>query len=581
MRSLRITNNIQLQAGARWRRVCGLLAIGIAASLLSVKLLLAVYAAAGDLDLSFGEGGKVEGLPDNSSSIDAVAIQADGKLLAISKSQNSNFLLSRFKNDGSLDSTFGAGGQVETNFGASSTPAAMAIQPDGLIVVAGTKVESGCCPKIVLARYRTTGSLDTSFSTDGMLEIPHIRARGADLVLQSNGKIVVAGTAIYQSLPDPIPVNRSLIVRINEDGSLDSSFGTSGYVVTNIWNSQPGPSEGFSNLVIQGNGKMVASSQGNGLLSRVVRFFANGERDMTFGSNGVFDSAFAEVNQALALQPDGKVVIAVYGASISNHYGLLVRLTADGILDSTFGQGGKTAADPLASGPAVGLQEDGRLVVAGGMNSNSSTSSFRLSRYQSDGSLDTSFGLNGTVTTVFPKPYSYAKTLALYGDGKIVAAGREYTPPNGFDSTPVLARYLNDDGATAPADVQVNRERVTPAPVHPGDIITYTITITNNGPGKAAHVTLTTQTATNTTFESFGAPPGWVVYKRPAPFSSGVVSSSAYELPPGAAVNFYLTVRVRPSIAPGAQISHSSSVSSFMPDPNSANNTTTMTVTVQ
>jgi len=151
---------------------------------------------------------------------------------------------------------------------------------------------------------------------------------------------------------------------------------------------------------------------------------------------------------------------------------------------------------------------------------------------------------------------------------------------NGF-FTPVLARYLNDDGTPAPADVRVAKESISPITVNPGDYVTYTIPVSNNGPDKAAHLTLTTQTPANTVFHSFSTPAGWVVYQKPAPFSTGAISCSAYDLPVGAWATFSLTVRVSSSVPPGTQINQASTVWSFMPDPNSANNTGTKTITLQ
>jgi uncharacterized repeat protein (TIGR01451 family) len=183
------------------------------------------------------------------------------------------------------------------------------------------------------------------------------------------------------------------------------------------------------------------------------------------------------------------------------------------------------------------------------------------------------------VTTGFSKPYSYALKMGLYGDGRILVAGHTYT--SGNDIQNVMARYLNDDGTPAPADLRVAGESISPRIVNPGGYVTYTIPVVNNGPGKAAHVTLTTQTPANTVFSSFSAPSGWVVYQKPAHFSTGLISCSAYDLPAGATVNFTLTVRVGIAVPPGTQINQASTVSSFMPDPNSTNNTATRTFTVQ
>lgn len=573
MRSLKIINIIRSRTGIRWQRVCGLLAITAAASLLSVKLLLAVYAAAGDLDPSFGNGGKVEGVPD----FGRFAIQADGKLVTIGSSPGtSNFLLSRLRVDGSLDSTFGVGGQVETNFGVVAFSNGLAIQSDGRIVVVGSKTGCSSCEKIVLVRYKTNGSLDTTFSADGIVEIPtNVNIHASTLALQPDGKIVVVGWVIDQYIsPQP---RRSFIIRLNEDGTLDQSFAAGGYLITTVWDSQPNSNEGFEDIVIQDDGKFVVLSIAN-VNSRMVRFFANGVRDWSFG-NGQFDSPMSERNEHLALQPDGKIVMAANNFSSSNHYGLLVRLSADGILDTSFGQGGRTAGELSTYFHDVSIQEDGRLIV-GGTNLTPHLS-LHLSRYQSNGWLDASFGSNGIVTTGFSQPETDVRgPVGLYSDGRIVMGGKTFTwGTNGY--TPVMARYLSDDHTPLPADLRVSRESATPTTVYPGSFITYTISVTNSGPGKSGHLTFNTPTPSDTTFESFGAPPGWVIYTKPARFSSGLVSCSAYELPAGATVSFSLTVRVSSSVTPGTQINHACTVWSFMPDPNSTNNTLTKTITVQ
>src|SRR5262249_49476405 len=125
------------------------------------------------------------------------------------------------------------------------------------------------------------------------------------------------------------------------------------------------------------------------------------------------------------------------------------------------------------------------------------------------------------------------------------------------------------------------REIGTPAAIHPGDIISYNIQVSNDGPGKAAHVTLDTQTPPHTTFVSLSAPPGWVVYQKPTLNSTGAVTSSVYALPSGSTAVFHLNVRVSFLVQPGTLIGHSSTVSSFMPDPITSNNTTTRTIIVQ
>src|SRR6185312_12779398 len=177
-------------------------------------------AAAGDLDGAFGTGGTVTtDFAGNGDEARAVAVQPDGKIVAAGGALGAtvDFALVRYRPDGTLDATFGTGGKVTTDFGSAEQAFAVAVQPDGKIVVAG-----GGATGFELARYNADGSLDGTFGAGGKvttrfgLGLPFTRAHA--IVLQPDGKIVVAGTATSATAPD------FGLARYNPNGSLDASF---------------------------------------------------------------------------------------------------------------------------------------------------------------------------------------------------------------------------------------------------------------------------------------------------------------------------------------------------------------------
>src|SRR5262249_9600003 len=247
---------------------------------------------------------------------------------------NGNFGLARYDDDGSLDSSFGTGGKVTTDFGRLERNPAVAIQPDGKIVSAGMS-ESGPAGDIALARYNTDGSLDTSFGIGGTLttDLGNYEA-GSAMVLQPDGKIVVGGltyVGVYGT-------NAAfLLVRYNPDGSIDSTFGSGGAVITLI-----GVYCGLHDIALQPDGKIVAvgSAYRTGFSTQdfaVARYNPDGSLDASFGSGGTLttDITGFQVATALAIQTDGRVCVAGYAStslSDSAYDFALVRYNSDGTL---------------------------------------------------------------------------------------------------------------------------------------------------------------------------------------------------------------------------------------------------------
>ena len=337
---------------------------------------------------------------------------------------------------GTLDTSFGTGGTVTTAFDGEALAGALVLQPDGKLVAAGPS-DTSSGEDFGLVRYNPDGSLDTSFGTDGTVTTAIGPFAGANaLVLQPDGKLVAVGFSHNGSTSEA----EFALARYNPDGSLDTSFGTDGTVTTAI-----GQFAGAIALVLQPDGKLVvAGFTNNGSLSTadfvLVRYNPDGSLDTSFGTDGTVTTAIG-VATALVLQPDGKLVAA--GFSRNGEFAL-ARYTPDGSLDTSFGTDGTVTTRIGNSNDAYALvlQPDGKLVVAG--SSTNEREDFALVRYNPNGSLDTSFGTDGTVTTAIGSEAG-VNALVLQPDGKLVAAG--FTN-NGSPSHEefALVRY-NPDGS--------------------------------------------------------------------------------------------------------------------------------------
>jgi len=400
-------------------------------------------AAAGELDPSFGTGGEVR-TDFGAGSYDwalGVGIQADGKLVAAgySDADGWEFALSRYNLDGGLDGGFGSHGKVLTDFGATDSARAVAIQPDGKIVAVGYS-GSGLY-SFALARYNTDGSLDTSFGSGGQI----LTAFGSSysvalaVAIQSDGKIVAAGYSNVNHTDD------FALVRYNPDGSLDSSFGSGGRVLTDFGGHED---EAYA-VALEPDGKIVVvGGRGSRTSGRydfaLARYEPDGSLDRSFSSDGKVVTEFGgkrDIARALALRPGGEVVAVGFTDASGNSDFALARYRRDGSLDPSFGSDGKVVTD-FGGGSdddasAVAIHPGGKLVVAG-QTGVSGNSDFALARYKPDGSLDPSFGSGGKVVTEFGGSSDYALALAIQRDGKIVAAGTTSASGN-YDFA--LARY--------------------------------------------------------------------------------------------------------------------------------------------
>ncbi len=286
------------------------------------------------------------------------------------------------------------------------------------------------------------GELDSTFDGDGIVttSIGTDADLARSIVLQPDGKLVVAGQAEVGTNFD------FALVQYNIDGTLDYSFGTDGKVTTAIGSKD----EGASQVIIQPDGKLVAAGytlSGNFNDFALVRYNTDGTLDSSFDGDGKVTTDFSSNDDraySIALQTDEKIVAAGYAIiGFSIHFAL-ARYNTDGTLDIAFDDDGiSTTPIGFSAGYiySVAIQPDGK-IVATGFSNNYTDDDFTLARYNTDGTLDTSFSSDGKVITAIGFSNDQAFSMALQSDGKIIATGYSW---NGTDGDFALVRY-NIDG---------------------------------------------------------------------------------------------------------------------------------------
>ena len=337
---------------------------------------LARYNADGSLDPSFGVGGTVSTDFAGYSFDGAAALATQGGKLVASgltfafTETSFDVALARYNADGSLDTSFGVGGKVITDFGGHDESTAVVALPDGRVVIAGFTITFDGRENVILARYQADGSLDSTFGVGGKVvtDVPGI-AKAFALAVQPDGKLVVAGIAGQLGYDD---LNFAL-ARYNPDGSLDTSFGAGGTVNSDI----DGTNDQANALAVLANGKLVtAGVAADPLTGRsdtaLARYNPDGSLDRSFGPNGTVRVDLAAGNHdqanALAVLPNGKLATA--GSAVTTEGGLdfaLARYQINGVLDRSIGSAGVMLTDfgGTDAASALAVQADGKLVMAG------------------------------------------------------------------------------------------------------------------------------------------------------------------------------------------------------------------------
>jgi uncharacterized delta-60 repeat protein len=438
----------------------------IVCAILIVPAIFADFACSEDgaLDSDFGLNGMVN--TDFSGVLDGIAdiaIQADGKILAVGATgeddtDTADIALARYNSDGSLDASFHVDGLLTTDlFGNQDAGSCVVVQEDEKIVVAGVS-QAPLEPdnnNIFIVRYNNDGSLDPDFGTDGIVltDFNGNDDAATDIAIQSDGKLIVVG-----GVQDVSDLNHLAILRYNYDGSLDPDFDSDGLAMANF----SGGDDMATSVIIQPDGKIVvAGIYDNGWRSEdtrflIVRFNSDGSLDNTFNSDGMVTYKYStghDIALSVAIQSDGKIIATGIGDFDSGDSFLLtVRYNSDGSIDSNFGSNGIVLSD-TSSGEDVSLsvviQTDGKIILAGASDLDydaDSASDMLLVRYNADGTIDDSFGLNGVITTDFDSGDDIATSIAIQSDGKVVVGGAMVN--SGSDSNFAIARYSSGVSST-------------------------------------------------------------------------------------------------------------------------------------
>lgn len=372
----------------------------------------------GDLDSSFGINGIAISAFGFETYFVSTALQNDGKIVAAGYTFNGspNLIVARYNIDGSLDSTFSEDGlQVSNNFNSANS---VAIQPDGKIVLAA--------PGGII-RYNTDGSLDNTLIQADQFDIDF-------LAIQSDGKIVAVGND--RTTYDPV------LIRYNTDGGPDNSFSDDGKQFTDFG----GSFDQVRTVAIQSDGKIVVGGSSDFDFA-VARYNNDGTVDLSFSNDGkqTTDFGSSEDGTSLAMQADGKIVVGG-NTYINDEYAFcLARYNVDGSLDNSFSNDGKQITDLPSYAYTVenslAIQTNGKIIIGGNSSVlNNNLNQFTLIRYNADGSIDLTFSDDGIQTTDISEGSGLLYTLAI-GSNKLYAVGFGQIPSH----RGIIARYLLDE----------------------------------------------------------------------------------------------------------------------------------------
>jgi uncharacterized delta-60 repeat protein len=333
-------------------------------------LSIARYLQDGTIDYDFGNRGLIQKQTTAlEGELNSVAIQKDDKIIAVgysisSTTNNEDITLVRFNKNGQLDKSFGNNGMVVTEISdQKEIGESVAIQPDGKIVVVGT-TQHDPGPDIVLARYDKYGQPDFHFGDAGIV-ITNINPGpdiGKSLIIQPDGKIIIAG---FTYIKDNFFMT---LIRYNSNGNLDSTFGKSGITITDI-NSRFGK----LGLVLQNDGKIIlvgSSEVENTHHFTILRFNNNGVIDKSFGNKGLTRTKIGDYSEAdaVALDSNGNILVAGT-AKLENEAFVVARYNPMGILDTVFGSDGLVKAHfnekSIDRAHSMIIDSNGNIIVVG------------------------------------------------------------------------------------------------------------------------------------------------------------------------------------------------------------------------
>ena len=415
------------------------------------QFVLVRYNSDGSLDTTLKGSGKLTTAVGKDCHGKGVALQGDGKIVVAGYSFKAGggqcFTVLRYTADGSLDTSFADSGKVTTNVGTKYASAeSVTIQSDGKIVVAGDSFNASGNNDFAVVRYNANGTLDMSFNETGKATADFgAHDYGRSVAVHGDGRIVVTGytTKSYESKKE------CALACFKANGSLDTSFNGTGKVTTNF--DGDGNAEGRS-VAVQTDGKIVVVGYATAASTEkfaLARYNADGTLDTSFGDSGrvMTDVGISGSNATgVALQKDGKIVVAGYAVNNSgtDYDFACVRYNTDGKVDQSFGDGGKimtSVGQGEGKANAVAVHSDGKIIVAGSVYFGDVTvagsvyvgdSKFAVVRYEASGKLDMSFNAAGSV-------------LTAVGSRTDIAAAKARAKAEEEDNTPRVSMAVIND----------------------------------------------------------------------------------------------------------------------------------------
>lgn len=409
-------------------------------------LLLALNSFTQSLDPTFGVNGIVNSqfssvpLPDTCN---ASIIQPDGKTL-ICGSTNDIFqttikFIVRFNTDGTLDSSFGYNGIKYLSLGNSFGVEKMQLLANGKILL---------CSQYSLIRLNSNGFYDTTFGTNGITAIASLPSSNTifnkSMTLQNDGKIITVGYGMYSTNRDFV------LVRYNVDGTIDTTYGTNGIAQFNLGTNYDYAFEAATQtddkIIVTGHTSTTGTTSFNDMVT--IRVNTNGSLDTTFGNSGKVvyaTSIISDSGRSVVIQPDGKIVVLV----ITNGHPAYFRYNTDGTLDTTLNGVGYKIDTINISGsgnpnsinfikPKMVLLDSGKFIISGTSNGD-----FALKKINADGSNDLTFGTNGLSTYNF-NTSDYSNFVNVTNTGSIYTGGYTFLSTN---ISKIVTLEFNENGA--------------------------------------------------------------------------------------------------------------------------------------
>ncbi|WP_395053454.1 T9SS type A sorting domain-containing protein [Flavobacterium sp.] len=412
-------------------------------SLITGKIAVAKLTQTASFDTTFDTDGKLFFTFPYGSSDETFAseIQPDGKILVAGFSYFNNkdfYTITRYNSNGSIDTNFGTNGLVVINNTRFGTPNDIAIDTNGKIIIVGRNY------KALIVRLNSNGSLDTTFGTNGFANFSTSDYSSVnDLKILSNGKILIAGYEAY-TIGTTFSGN-FMLARLNANGTTDTTFGTNG--ISNL-GSTFADQEVLDKIEVQSDGKIVAAgtiNNGSDLDIVIFRYNSNGTFDTTFNGNGstTFASSGSDRPNGLAIQNDGKIIILGQLNSLVK----IARFTSSGAIDLSFDSDGiiDVNSNDMDYSNALRLTQDQKIFIIGSTTLSEINVDFSTLKFNSNGSLDTTFANSGKLTTDFFSDYDEATSILITNDNKLILCGIVFAPNNNSIDFGLAKYYLDSN----------------------------------------------------------------------------------------------------------------------------------------